>query len=152
MAEHGPCIGEASEWFTPPEIFDALRLTFDVDPCSPGPGHWVPARRDVGLVQPWRGLTFMNPPFGGRNGHVPWLRKFFGLDTPDAGNVLASDGIDQGTLAGKLVALLPMLTPALPVSLAGNHRRTCALAPDVPGGKSDVQHSQAILHTLRLML
>jgi hypothetical protein len=28
-------------------------------------------------VQPWRGLVFMNPPFGGRNGHVPWLRKFF---------------------------------------------------------------------------
>jgi hypothetical protein len=82
MAEHEPCIGETSEWFTPPEIFDALKLTFDLDPCSPGPGHWVPAKRiytkeDDGLVQPWRGLTFMNPPFGGRNGHVPWLHKFF---------------------------------------------------------------------------
>ena len=28
----------------PPEIFDALGLTFDLDPCSPGAGHWVPAR------------------------------------------------------------------------------------------------------------
>jgi len=28
------------------------------------------------LHQPWRGLVFMNPPFGGRNGHVPWLVKF----------------------------------------------------------------------------
>jgi hypothetical protein len=44
MAEHETCIGETSEWFTPPEIFASLRLTFDLDPCSPGPGHWVPAR------------------------------------------------------------------------------------------------------------
>jgi hypothetical protein len=81
MAEHEPCIGLSSEWFTPPEIFDALGLTFDLDPCSPGPGHWVPARKiytveDDGLAQPWDGLVFMNPPFGGRNGHVPWLRRF----------------------------------------------------------------------------
>jgi DNA N-6-adenine-methyltransferase (Dam) len=81
MAEHEPNIGLSSEWFTPPDIFDALGLEFDLDPCSPGAGHWVPARKiytveDDGLAQPWRGLVFMNPPFGGRNGHVPWLRKF----------------------------------------------------------------------------
>jgi hypothetical protein len=82
MAEHEPCIGQSDDWYTPREIFDALGLVFDVDPCSPGPDHWVPARqvftkRDDGLSQPWHGLVFMNPPFGGRNGHVPWLRKFF---------------------------------------------------------------------------
>jgi DNA N-6-adenine-methyltransferase (Dam) len=81
MAEHEPSIGATSEWFTPPEIFDALGLTFDLDPCSPGPGHWVPARKiytkaDDGLRQPWESLVWVNPPFGGRNGHVPWLRKF----------------------------------------------------------------------------
>jgi hypothetical protein len=83
MAEHENSIGESDEWYTPPEIFDALGLTFDLDPCSPGVGHWVPARRiytarDDGLARPWhRGeLVFMNPPYGGRNGHVPWLRKF----------------------------------------------------------------------------
>jgi hypothetical protein len=73
MAEHEPCIGKTSEWFTPPEIFAALKLQFDLDPCSPGPGHWVPAKKvytaeDDGLGQPWRGLTFVNLPFGGRNG------------------------------------------------------------------------------------
>jgi DNA N-6-adenine-methyltransferase (Dam) len=89
MAEHEPSIGMTSEWFTPPEIFSALGLEFDLDPCSPGPGHWVPARKiytvgDDGLAQPWEGLVFVNPPFGGRNGHVPWLRKFL-----DHGNGIA---------------------------------------------------------------
>ena len=69
---------------TPPEYFKAIGLTFDLDPCSPGPGHWVPALKiytaaDDGLRQPWppNDRVFMNPPFGGRRGHVPWLRKFF---------------------------------------------------------------------------
>lgn len=82
MAEHEPCIGASDEWYTPPEIFEALGLTFDLDPCSPGPDHWVPARvvytlEDDGLSKDWGGnRVFMNPPFGGRNGQVPWLRKF----------------------------------------------------------------------------
>lgn len=81
MAEHESCIGATDEWYTPPEIFAALGCTFDLDPCSPGAGHWVPTMKiytkaDDGLKQPWCGLVFMNPPFGGRNGHVPWLRKF----------------------------------------------------------------------------
>jgi hypothetical protein len=45
MSEHELSIGLSSEWFTPPEYFQALGLTFDLDPCSPGPGHWVPAKR-----------------------------------------------------------------------------------------------------------
>lgn len=79
---HEPSVGITSDWYTPPEIFDALGLVFDLDPCSPFPlSCHVPARHvfnsfDDGLKQPWRGLVFMNPPFGGRNGHVPWLRKF----------------------------------------------------------------------------
>jgi DNA N-6-adenine-methyltransferase (Dam) len=81
MAEHEPSIGQSDDWYTAPEIFSALRLTFDLDPRSPGPGHWVPARHvytkaDDGLVQPWQGSVFMNPPFGGRHGYLPWLQKF----------------------------------------------------------------------------
>lgn len=81
MAEHEPNQGKSDDWYTPPAIFEALGLTFDLDPCSPGPGHWVPAHKiytkaDNGLRQPWEGLVFMNPPFGGRGGHVPWLIKF----------------------------------------------------------------------------
>ncbi|MBF0326024.1 MAG: hypothetical protein HQL42_13265 [Alphaproteobacteria bacterium] len=79
MAEHEPSIGGSDDWYTPPDISEALGLIFDLDPCSPGPGHWVPALRiytkgDDGLAQPWEGLVWMNPPFGGRFGHVPWLQ------------------------------------------------------------------------------
>ena len=83
---------------------------------------------------------------------VARLGKFFGLDAPDAGNVLASGGIRERTLPWKLVALLPMLASALAVSLAGNHRGTSALAPDISGGKSNVEHRQAILYAFGLML
>ena len=79
MAEHENRIGESDEWYTPPWIFDRLGLRFDLDSCSPGPDHWVPANQvytDNGLEREWYGRVFMNPPFGGRNGHVPWLIKF----------------------------------------------------------------------------
>lgn len=89
MAEHEPSTGNSDDWYTPPAVFDALGLTFDLDPCSPGPGHWVPARSiytkaDDGLARDWSGLVFMNPPFGGREGHIPWLNKFL-----DHGNGIA---------------------------------------------------------------
>jgi hypothetical protein len=89
MSEHELAVPiEPEEHYTPQSIFDALRIKqFDLDPAHPGrdnPYCCVPARRiftkaDDGLRQPWpRGaLTFMNPPFGGRRGQVPWLKKFF---------------------------------------------------------------------------
>ena len=45
MAEYENSIGETSEWYTPRAIFDALGVVFDLDPCSPGAEHWVPARK-----------------------------------------------------------------------------------------------------------
>ncbi len=81
MAEHEPNTGASDEWYTPPEMLNALNESYDLDPCSPGTEHWVPAssvytKQDNGLEQPWYGFVFMNPPFGNRNGHVPWLDKF----------------------------------------------------------------------------
>jgi hypothetical protein len=84
VAEHENSVGESDEWFTPLSIFKALGLIFDLDPAHPGAGTkhcCVPARfiytkEDDGLVQPWSGLVFCNPPYGARFGHVPWLRKF----------------------------------------------------------------------------
>lgn len=81
MAEHEPNTGLSDEWYTPKELLVALDEEFDLDPCSPGFNHWVPAKHvftknDNGLDKVWRGFVFMNPPFGGRNGQVPWLIKF----------------------------------------------------------------------------
>lgn len=72
--------GETDEWYTPPEIFEALGETFDLDPCSPeaGPVPWVPARRflspiDNGLWHPWDGFVWMNPPYGTQTGD--WVER-----------------------------------------------------------------------------
>ena len=84
--------GETDEWYTPKYIFDALACTFDLDPANAAPGGgFVPCREryaSEGLEKPWRGFVWMNPPFGGRNGIVPWLEKFVRHDdgialTPD---------------------------------------------------------------------
>ena len=82
MALHEQSIGATDEWFTPPYIFDAMSVRFDVDVAHPGAGfaQWVPADRYVtsdSLAQTWEGFVWMNPPFGARNGLAPWLDKFF---------------------------------------------------------------------------
>jgi hypothetical protein len=71
--------GSSVEWYSPPEIFEALGLTFDLDPCAPPGGlPWVPAKRfysraDDGLAQPWDGRVWLNPPYG--KGINFWMRK-----------------------------------------------------------------------------
>lgn len=71
--------GQSVEWYTPPGIFDALALEFDLDPCSPPGGlPWVPARRfmsieDDGLALPWAGRVWLNPPYGPNTER--WMRK-----------------------------------------------------------------------------
>jgi len=67
------------EWYTPPEIFEALGTEFDLDPCHPATEIFVPARtkyHERGLEREWYGSVWMNPPFGGRNGYFPWIKKF----------------------------------------------------------------------------
>ncbi len=81
MGEHEPSVGHSDEWYTPPEILEAIGESYDLDPCSPGSQHWVPAKKvltihDNGLRVTWDGFVFVNPPYGGRNSHVPWLEKF----------------------------------------------------------------------------
>lgn len=75
-------IGQTDEWYTPPHIFDAMGVDFDLDVAHPGlpAASWVPARRLItrdSLTADWEGFVWMNPPFGGRNGIVPWMDKFF---------------------------------------------------------------------------
>jgi hypothetical protein len=89
MSIHNQCIGETDEWYTPPHVFDALGCHFDMDVASPGHSvtPWIPAYHFVtfeGRERRWDGLVWMNPPFGGRNGLIPWLDRFF-----DHGNGIA---------------------------------------------------------------
>ena len=77
---HESVVNKSVEWFTPPHIFEALNIEFDLDPCSPaGGGDCVPAvtkfclpEKD-GLVEPWFGRVWVNPPYGRETG--VWLRK-----------------------------------------------------------------------------
>ena len=77
-----PNICASDEWYTPAHIFDALGEIFDLDVSAPrGGGPHVPCRRyltkeEDGLSAPWSGFVWMNPPFGGRNGLAPWMRRF----------------------------------------------------------------------------
>ncbi len=78
---HESTHNESKEWYTPPKIFDALGLHFDLDPCSPGKDivPWIPVtkhltRADDGLGSPWDGRVWMNPPYGSDT--PAWLRRF----------------------------------------------------------------------------
>jgi hypothetical protein len=81
MALHEQSIGASDEWYTPPYVFEALGCHFDLDAASPGQAitPWIPADRFItehSLETEWPGFTWLNAPFGGRNGLVPWLAKF----------------------------------------------------------------------------
>jgi hypothetical protein len=82
MALHEQAVGATDEWYTPPYVFAAMRTVFDLDVASPGKSvtPWIPANNfytESSLERDWSGFVWMNPPFGKRNGLVPWLEKFF---------------------------------------------------------------------------
>lgn len=79
MGSHQATIGDTTEWYTPPGIFEALGLPFDLDPCAPTGGlPWIPAAKsfsqaDDGLTQPWEGRVWLNPPYGPQT--AAWMRR-----------------------------------------------------------------------------
>lgn len=83
---HLPNGGKSCEWYTPPAVFDALGLRFDLDPCAPPGGvPWVPADHhysDDGLNRPWYGRVWLNPPYGAEAG--AWVNRL-----ADHGNGIA---------------------------------------------------------------
>ena len=72
------------EWYTPPHIIEAVEEvlgTIDLDPCSnsmenpnvPATRHYT--QEDNGLLHPWRGRIFLNPPF---NTEIKmWIEKLY---------------------------------------------------------------------------
>lgn len=60
------------EWLTDPEIIKGLG-TFDLDPCAPIDRPWDTAQThytitDNGLILPWHGRAWLNPPYGNKTG------------------------------------------------------------------------------------
>lgn len=71
---HESTAAKSVDWYTPPWIFEALEMKFDLDPCAPPGGvPWVPAAAHYslehdGLSLPWFGNVWLNPPYGKQTG------------------------------------------------------------------------------------
>ena len=79
FGHESPHQGNTNVWLTPPHIIKALG-PFDLDPCAPPDGErpWDTAthhysERQDGLIQPWFGRVWLNPPYGPNTGR--WLAR-----------------------------------------------------------------------------
>lgn len=78
MGGHQSAAINTDVWLTPRFILDALG-PFDFDPCAaPDPLAWPTAAKHVtlpdnGLLTPWEGRVWCNPPYGRETIH--WMRK-----------------------------------------------------------------------------
>ena len=86
MGGHQSATALKDEWLTPRHVLAALG-PFDLDPCAPQVRPWDTAARhytvmDNGLVQPWAGRVWCNPPYGLEA--AQWLAR-----CADHGNAMA---------------------------------------------------------------
>jgi hypothetical protein len=77
---HWEKAGRSNEWYTPKYVFDALGCVFDMDVAAPEDRSRcrVPAIHFItekSLDAEWKGFVWCNPPFGKRNGIMPWIDK-----------------------------------------------------------------------------
>jgi hypothetical protein len=69
----------SDDYYTPKWIFDALGIEFDLDvACPPNGPLYTPTKNYYtqetdGLISPWYGTVFMNPPFSKT---APWVSKW----------------------------------------------------------------------------
>lgn len=94
------------EWYTPKHIVDRVIRVFDghitLDPCSnsndpgtanvPALDYWTQA--DDGLLQPWHGSVYMNPPYGDVIGE--WVERM--CDAYESGEIDAAIGLLPGRI------------------------------------------------------
>jgi hypothetical protein len=79
MGGHQSARMKNDEWLTPPAILKALGR-FDLDPCAPVNRPWDMADEhytveDNGLIKPWFGRIWLNPPYGPPPIVGPWLAR-----------------------------------------------------------------------------
>lgn len=77
IGSHQSAKSFTDEWLTPPRVLNALG-EFDLDPCAPITRPWPTAKKhltiaDNGLMHPWSGRVWLNPPYGGKI--APWMQK-----------------------------------------------------------------------------
>lgn len=75
-----PRVNHPNEWLTPPDILEDLG-PFDLDPASPIVRPWPTAsihftREDNGVLKPWAGRVWLNPPYGPEV--VPFMERMVG--------------------------------------------------------------------------
>lgn len=83
MGSHQSAAMLKDAWLTPPdEIHRPLGGSeeFDMDPCAPLDRPWDTAKQhytivDNGLLKPWHGRVWLNPPYGGPETVGPWMRR-----------------------------------------------------------------------------
>jgi hypothetical protein len=84
---------EHNEWWTPENVLEAVRVLYggppDLDPASCAEAnarvgaldYYSPEKGQDGLVLPWRGKVFTNPPYGYREGRqsnqAVWIERAF---------------------------------------------------------------------------
>jgi hypothetical protein len=92
---------DTDAWYTPEWVFDGLGITFDLDVAAPADGvPWLPAREhysvaDDGLLQPWHGVVWCNPPY---SEPAPWCRRWANHE-PGGCLLIRSDLSTSGPLA-----------------------------------------------------
>ena len=83
----------SGEWFTPPEWIAAARTVMggiDLDPASNEMANTIVDARmfygpdDDGLVQPWFGRVWLNPPYSRRPGVGAWVDRLLTQDVEQA--------------------------------------------------------------------
>lgn len=91
-----PNVVDSDDWYTPAWVFDGLGIQFDLDVAAPdGGAPNVPAARyytvaDDGLLQPWHGVVWCNPPY---SAPTAWCRKWA---THDDGCLLVRADLSTG--------------------------------------------------------
>lgn len=102
------------EQYTPAWIFNVLGVRFDLDVCAPiGGTGLVPADLhysvvEDGLVSPWLGRVWMNPPY---SKPTPWIDKFI-----EHGNGIALLPMSKSKWFNRLWDAVDGIVP-LPVNL-----------------------------------
>ena len=117
MTKINQLTSKSNEWYTPPDITDKARLTMgtiNLDPSSnPFSNQWIKADYyytifNNGLIQPWFGNIWLNPPYGRQT--KKWLDRaifFYKFKIIHQGCILITCAPERGWF--KLLWEFPLL-------------------------------------------